>query len=81
MSLEASIDLCTVPAGTSPNGLYNFDNPTTMAPAIISVGVILCTVSSTLTVCRVFVNRKKLFAADCMTNCMLMTGWTHADTL
>lgn len=61
---STSVDLCTIPAGTSPDGQYNFENPKTLAPASHSVGVIFATISTSLTIGRVFINRKKLSAVD-----------------
>ncbi|KAF3760404.1 hypothetical protein M406DRAFT_283563, partial [Cryphonectria parasitica EP155] len=67
MSLPTTEDLCTIPAGVSPDGQYNFENPTTLGPAVISLGVILCTISVILTVGRVYTNRRRLLSADYFT--------------
>lgn len=62
----SSVDLCTVPAGKSPDGQYNFKNPKTLGPTIIAIGVVLCTISVILVIGRIHINKRKLGAADCM---------------
>lgn len=62
----SSVDLCTVPAATSPDGHYNFKNPKTLGPTIIAIGVVLCTISVILVIGRVHINQRKLGSADCM---------------
>lgn len=70
----SSVDLCTVPAGTSPDGQYNFENPETLGPTIIAIGVVLCTISVILVVGRIHVNQKKLGPADCMSMVHVESG-------
>lgn len=62
----SSVDLCTLPAAKSPDGHYNFENPKTLGPTIISIGVILCMISVILAVGRIHINQRKLRSADCM---------------
>ncbi|KAI0398836.1 hypothetical protein F4802DRAFT_611348 [Xylaria palmicola] len=60
-------DLCQVPAGMSPNGVYNFENPPSLGPAVVAVGVVLGVISTALGVGRLYINRKKLHSADYFT--------------
>ncbi|KAI1850163.1 hypothetical protein JX266_004542 [Neoarthrinium moseri] len=71
-------DLCTIPAAQSPDGQYDFDNPTSLAPLTISVNVTLITLSIILTVSRTFMNRTKLHSADYFTiiACVFNTAFT-----
>lgn len=73
----SSVDLCTIPAGTSPDGHYNFENPKTLGPAILAIGVTLCTISVILVIGRVHINRRKLSSADCMPM-FQAEGWMDA---
>lgn len=58
-------DLCQIPSGVSPDGVYNFVNPDTLAPAVITVGVVLALISTTFCIGRIYVNYKKMHSADC----------------
>ncbi|KFA68504.1 hypothetical protein S40285_05399 [Stachybotrys chlorohalonatus IBT 40285] len=62
------VDLCLVPAGTPPNGtIPNFDDPETLGPTVVSVAVVLCAISTVLTVGRLYTNMKKMHSADWFT--------------
>ncbi|KAK6197108.1 hypothetical protein LQW54_010903 [Pestalotiopsis sp. IQ-011] len=61
------VDLCTIPAGTSPDGVYNFIDPPSQGPAVIAVGVSLCAISTTAIAVRLYVNRRSLRSADYFT--------------
>lgn len=61
---SADTDLCNMPAAISPNGVYNFTNPTDMKNTVYSVSCILTVIASLLTVGRIWVNRRKLSLAD-----------------
>ncbi|KAI2610571.1 hypothetical protein GGR54DRAFT_373308 [Hypoxylon sp. NC1633] len=63
-SIPAGVDLCTIPIGVSPDGIYNFINPTTLAPVNISVSIVLIALSVSLTVGRIYMNRRRLHLAD-----------------
>lgn len=59
-----TVDLCTIPAGVSPNGVYNFVNPPSLGVIVIAVGVVLGVVSTAFGVGRLYINRSKLHSAD-----------------
>lgn len=63
--MDSTIDLCTIPAAVSPDGVYNFIDPPTLGPAVVAVGVTLAVISTTFAVARLFINRGKLHSADC----------------
>ncbi|KAI1098021.1 hypothetical protein F4804DRAFT_325899 [Jackrogersella minutella] len=77
MSLS-QVDLCTIPAGPSPDGQYNFENPTSLTPVVISISVILLVISTTLAVLRTYMNRRKLHPADYFTlaACIINAAFT-----
>lgn len=60
-----SLDLCTIPAGVPPNGVYNFVDPPTMAPAVIAVGIVLCVISTVFGAVRLYTNKNRMHSADC----------------
>lgn len=66
MSLPPGIDLCAIPAGKPPNGVFNFENPPTLEAVYISVPAILITLSVVMVLGRLYINRNKLHYADCM---------------
>ncbi|KAI2626819.1 hypothetical protein GGS21DRAFT_261798 [Xylaria nigripes] len=72
------VDLCKVPAGKSPDGRYNFENPVTLVPVVLSVSIILSTLSITLTGGRTYMNRHKLGVADyvAIIACVINIGFT-----
>ncbi|KAI1074415.1 hypothetical protein F5B20DRAFT_563668 [Whalleya microplaca] len=72
------IDLCAIPAIESPDGKYNLENPTTLAPMTLSVGVILATISVILTLTRTYMNRRKLGSADycALAACVINVAFT-----
>lgn len=59
-----NVDLCTIPAGVSPNGVYNFVNPPSLGGVVITVGVVLGVISTALGAGRLWINRSKLHSAD-----------------
>ncbi|RYP34521.1 hypothetical protein DL767_004233 [Monosporascus sp. MG133] len=66
--MDPSIDLCTVPAGLPPEGvLPNLNNPESLGPTVIGVGVVLCVISTVFTVGRLYTNWKKMHSADWFT--------------
>lgn len=61
-----SVDLCKVPAGQPPEGtMSNFENPTTLIPAFMSMTGITVTIAIIVTVARIHTNFQKLTLADC----------------
>jgi hypothetical protein len=60
-----STDLCAIPAGVSPDGVYDFIDPPSLGPAVIAVGVVLCVISTTMTAGRLYNNRNMMHSADC----------------
>lgn len=66
-STTAPIDLCTIPAGVSPDGVYNFINPPSLFPPLLIVSVVLAAFSTIFVLGRLVVNRHKLKIADYMT--------------
>lgn len=58
-------DLCTVPLAKSPDGVYNFVDPPSLGSSVIAVGVVLCVISTTLSVVRLCINWNKMHSADC----------------
>ncbi|RWA06305.1 hypothetical protein EKO27_g8807 [Xylaria grammica] len=67
-------DLCSIPAGVSPDGIYNFDNPPTLGPAVIAVAVVLGTISTAFGFARLYINRNMLHSADYFTLCAVLTN-------
>lgn len=66
LSFDMSIDLCQVPAGPPPEGATsNFENPTTLIPAFMSLAGITVAVAIIFTVARLCANFRKLALADC----------------
>lgn len=60
-----SIDLCTVPAGPPPaDQQSNFDIPTSLAPTKISVVSNLIAWGISFTMCRFYVNIRRLTCGD-----------------
>ncbi|KAF2966127.1 hypothetical protein GQX73_g7452 [Xylaria multiplex] len=63
--MNSSVDLCKVPAAPPPEGYSsNFDNPTSMAPALIGVISVTTLWAITFTSARLWVNFQKLGWAD-----------------
>ncbi|KAI0414247.1 hypothetical protein F5X98DRAFT_257095 [Xylaria grammica] len=67
-------DLCSIPAGVSPDGIYNFDNPPTLGPAVIAVAVVVGTISTAFGFARLYINRNMLHSADYFTLCAVLTN-------
>lgn len=61
---SSTVDTCSIPAGKSPNGVYNFVDPPSLGVAVIAVGVVLGAISTALAVGRLYINRSRLHAAD-----------------
>ncbi|KAI0965078.1 hypothetical protein F4678DRAFT_344530 [Xylaria arbuscula] len=61
------VDLCQIPAGVSPNGVYNFTNPPSLGPAVVAVSVVLGVISTAFGVGRLYINRHRLRSADYFT--------------
>lgn len=66
MASSTPTDLCALPAGVSPDGVYNFVNPPSLFPALLAVSIVLGVLSTMFVLGRLSVNRKKLRIADCM---------------
>ncbi|KAL6875001.1 hypothetical protein J3F83DRAFT_535429 [Trichoderma novae-zelandiae] len=65
LQLPPGVDLCLVPAALPPPGVIpNFVNPTSLAPAIIAVSVVMLTVSTVFLAARVLTNFPKYNKAD-----------------
>ncbi|KAG8156358.1 hypothetical protein KVR01_013810 [Diaporthe batatas] len=61
---SSTVDTCSIPAGRSPNGVYNFIDPPSLGVAVIAVGVVLGAISTALAAGRLYINRSRLHAAD-----------------
>lgn len=60
------MDLCAIPGGHPPDGvLPNFENPPSLAPAMIAVMTLMSTFSILIVAGRLYVNRTRLHASDC----------------
>ncbi|PTB68949.1 hypothetical protein BBK36DRAFT_2315 [Trichoderma citrinoviride] len=65
IQLPPGVDLCLVPAAMPPPGVVpNFDNPESLATAIIAVTVVMLTISTIFLAVRVFTNFPKYNSAD-----------------
>jgi hypothetical protein len=65
-AIPPGLDLCLFPAAVPPKGqLPNFVNPPSLQVPVIAVGVVVTTISTIFTAIRVYVNRRKLYVADC----------------
>ncbi|EQL03605.1 hypothetical protein OCS_00685 [Ophiocordyceps sinensis CO18] len=65
MATNSSVDLCKVPAAPAPPGLQsNFDNPTTLAPVLMAVMIILVVWAVSFTAARFYINIRRLKLAD-----------------
>ncbi|KAJ3579985.1 hypothetical protein NPX13_g576 [Xylaria arbuscula] len=73
-----NVDLCKIPAGKSPDGQYNFDDPVSLKPAILVVSIVLGAISIILTLGRTYMNRSNLRIADytAITACIINIGFT-----
>ncbi|KAI0382407.1 hypothetical protein F5Y04DRAFT_279697 [Hypomontagnella monticulosa] len=74
-------DFCNIPAGVSPNGVYNFIDPPSLGPAVISVGVVLCAVSTAFSVGRLYINRDKMHSADYFTLLACVTNIAYTGVI
>lgn len=61
----SSGDLCTIPAGVSPDGSYNLVDPPSLGPVVIAVGVVLAVISTALGAGRLYTYRNMLQSPDC----------------
>ncbi|KAK4186806.1 hypothetical protein QBC35DRAFT_500328 [Podospora australis] len=70
--------LCAVPAGVSPNGIYNFVDPPSLGPAVFGVGISLAVISTMFVIGRTFAKRKKLQLSDWFTiiGCLFNIAFT-----
>ncbi|EED23498.1 conserved hypothetical protein [Talaromyces stipitatus ATCC 10500] len=77
-SSAAPTDLCALPAGVSPDGVYNFISPPSLFPALLVISVVLGAFSTIFVLGRLCVNRKKLRIADYMTfiGCLINITYT-----
>ena len=58
-------DLSKVPAGVSPNGVYDFDNPSEyLKPTLIAICALMIFWGTSFGVLRLWVNRKKWKVGD-----------------
>ncbi|EEA23198.1 hypothetical protein TMatcc_002055 [Talaromyces marneffei ATCC 18224] len=80
-SSAVPIDLCAIPAGVSPNGVYNFVNPPSLFTALLVISVALGAISTIFVLGRLFVNRKKLKIADYMTFIGCITNITYTGLI
>lgn len=60
-----TVDLCEIPGGVSPDGVYNFVNPPCLGYVVIIVGVVLGVISMLFAAGRLYINRHKMHLADC----------------
>lgn len=78
MATNSSVDLCKVPAAPAPPGLQsNFDNPTTLAPVLMAVMIILVVWAVSFTAARFYINIRRLKLADCKcrtSSCLLSSS-------
>lgn len=64
--LPPGTDSCAIPASVVPEGeTYNFKDPPTLTPAVITVGTIMSFLSIVFVYGRVYANRKSISLADC----------------
>jgi hypothetical protein len=60
------MDLCAISGGQPPDGvLPNFENPPSLAPAMIAVISLMSTFSILVVAGRLYVNGARLHASDC----------------
>ncbi|KAI0868548.1 hypothetical protein GGS24DRAFT_207496 [Hypoxylon argillaceum] len=74
-------DLCQIPAGVSPNGVYNFNNPPSLGPAVVAVSVTLGVISTAFGVGRLYINRDKLHSADYFTIAAVLVNITFIGVI
>ncbi|ROW15543.1 hypothetical protein VPNG_02331 [Cytospora leucostoma] len=79
---STSADLCKIPAGVSPDGVYNFVDPPCLGFVVIAVGVVLGVISTALASGRLYLNRFRLHSADYFTimACMTNIAYTGRDS-
>ena len=64
--MSSSTDACLIPAGPPPEGKQsNFNNPTSLGPTVIAVMTIMVVWGAIFTICRFYVNLRKLRLSDC----------------
>lgn len=63
--MNSSIDLCQIPAAPAPDGHSNFDNPTSLGPALMGVSAVTVAWGIIFTAARFYINIRKLVWADC----------------
>ncbi|KAI5919908.1 hypothetical protein F4810DRAFT_465254 [Camillea tinctor] len=74
-------DLCTIPAGMSPDGVYNFVNPPSLGPAVVAVGVVLCVISTAFSAGRLYITRNKMHSADYFTLLACLTNIAYTGVI
>lgn len=78
---SSTVDTCSIPAGKSPNGVYNFVDPPSLGVAVIAVGVVLGAISTALAVGRLYINRSRLHAADIFTIMACLTNIAYTGVI
>jgi len=64
--MNSMTDLCLIPAVSAPNGQKsNFDDPASLAPAIMAVLTIMVLWATIFTAARLYINVRKLNVSDC----------------
>ncbi|KAI0168095.1 hypothetical protein BJ166DRAFT_577606 [Pestalotiopsis sp. NC0098] len=77
----ATIDLCTYPAGKSPDGIYNFVDPPILGPAVVGVGVALGVVSTSIAAGRLYIDRKQWHPAGYFTLMACLTNIAYTSVI
>ncbi|KAK4164099.1 hypothetical protein QBC43DRAFT_379012 [Cladorrhinum sp. PSN259] len=76
--MNSTVDLCAIPAGVSPNGVYNFVDPPSLGPAVLGVGISLAVISTAFVIGRLCAYKKKARASDHFTwiGCLFNIAYT-----
>ncbi|KAH8892600.1 hypothetical protein GQ53DRAFT_822805 [Thozetella sp. PMI_491] len=75
------MDLCAIPAGIPPDGVIpDFENPPSLAPAMIATITILSAASVSITFGRLYANRRRLHISDYVMLIGLIFSWGMSVT-
>ncbi|KAI0394223.1 hypothetical protein F5Y17DRAFT_428750 [Xylariaceae sp. FL0594] len=79
--MDPPLDLCQIPAGNPPNGVFNFDNPPSLGPVVIAVAVVLAVVSTVFCIGRLYINRHRMYSADYFTVFAWLTNVAYTGVI